>query len=112
MTCEGCDIVVVPFPFTEKNTVRHRPAVVITTEDFNNTHDHLILAMITSARNSSWASDVTIRDWQSSQLRVSCKIRLKLFALPKSLVIRKLGRLSDRDREAFCKVLGNSLTSF
>ncbi|ABL65668.1 hypothetical protein Cpha266_1647 [Chlorobium phaeobacteroides DSM 266] len=45
------DIVVVPFPFTEKRAVKHRPAVVLSTSRFNENHDHLTLAMITSAKS-------------------------------------------------------------
>jgi mRNA interferase MazF len=54
--------VVVPFPFTEKRAVKHRQAVVLSSSRFNENHDHLTLAMITSAKNSSWYSDVTIQE--------------------------------------------------
>jgi len=95
---EPYDIVVVPFPFTEKRAFKHRPAVIISTTEFNETHDHLTLAMITSAKNSLWESDVPIQEWETAALMVPCKIRFKLFTLPKELVVRKMGSLSVDDK--------------
>ncbi len=106
---EPYDIVVIPFPFTEKKAVKHRPAVVVSTTLFNERHNHLTLAMITSAKNSSWDSDVTIQEWKTAALMVPCKIRFKLFTLPKELILRRLGRLSSNDREVLNNTAGKYL---
>ncbi|NTW69328.1 MAG: type II toxin-antitoxin system PemK/MazF family toxin [Chlorobiaceae bacterium] len=98
MSYEQYDIVVVPFPFTEKKMAKHRPAVIISSHLFNVSHDHITLAMITSSQISSWISDAEIRDWKIAQLMVPCKIRFKLFTLPKDLIVRQLGNLSQHDR--------------
>lgn len=99
MTCEPFDVVVVPFPFTDREAERRRPAVVVSSPDFNATHGQSILAMITSA-DGDWPSDVAILDWREAGLCVPCKVRLKLFTLDDALILRKAGVLSERDAEA------------
>ena len=99
MICEPFDVVVVPFPFTDREAERRRPALVVSSSAFNAAHDQSILAMITSA-GEDWLSDVAIRDWREAGLGVPCKVRLKLFTLDDALVLRKAGALSDRDAEA------------
>ena len=42
------DIVVVPFPFTDRPATKRRPAVVVSGACFNAAHQHKILAMVTS----------------------------------------------------------------
>ena len=99
MTCEPFDVVVVPFPFTDREAERRRPALVVSSPAFNAQHDQSILAMITSA-GEEWPSDITLRDWREAGLGVPCKVRLKLFTLDDALVLRRAGALSERDAEA------------
>ena len=108
MTCEPFDVVVVPFPFTDREAERRRPALIISSPDFNATHDQSILAMITSA-GGEWPSDVAIRGWREAGLSVPCKVRLKLFTLDHALIVRKAGALSERDAEAVRSGLARSL---
>ena len=100
MTFEPFDVVVVPFPFSDREATRRRPALVVSSPDFNATHDQSILAMITSAGGGDWPSDVAIRDWDEAGLSVPCKVRLKLFTLDDAVILRKTGALSERDAEA------------
>ena len=109
MTCESLDVVVVPFPFTDRQTAKYRPALIVSSTHFNRAHEQSILAMITSA-GSDWPSDVTIQDWREAGLNVPCKVRFKLFTLDDTLMIRKLGTLSKRDGEAVKKALGRLLS--
>ena len=99
MTCDPWEVVVVPFPFTERPGARRRPAVVLSNREFNR-HGHTILAMITTGAHRPWPGDTEIADLEVSGLEVPCIIRLKLFTLDNRLVLRRLGRLSAADREA------------
>ena len=110
MTFEPLEVVVVPFPFTDRRTAKRRPALILSSARFNRAHEQSILAMITSA-GGDWPSDVVIRDWREAGLNVSCKVRFKLFALADRLIVRKLGALSKRDGEAVGATLGNVLVS-
>ena len=110
MTFEALDVVVVPFPFADRRTSRRRPALIVSSANFNQAHEQSILAMITSAR-SDGPSDVAIRGWREAGLNVPCKVRFKLFTLDRTLMTRKLGTLSKQDGEAVKKALGRILAS-
>ena len=110
MTFESLDVVVVPFPFTDRQAAKRRPALIISSANFNRAHEQSIMAMITSA-GSDWPSDVAIQGWREAGLNVPCKVRFKLFTLDDALVVRKLGTLSRRDSEAVKKAVGRVLAS-
>ena len=110
MTFESLDVVVVPFPFTDRQAAKRRPALIISSANFNRAHEQSILAMITSA-GSDWPSDVAIQGWREAGLNVPCKVRFKLFTIDDALVVRKLGTLSRRDGEAVKKAVGRVLAS-
>lgn len=110
MTYNTGDIVVVPFPFVDGAEVRKRPAVVISSGDFNAEHRHAILAMVTTAKRSRWESDLPIRSLKPAGLPIPSIIRMKLFTLDERFLLRRLGRLSQQDQKALqkklCGVLG------
>jgi len=96
---EAFDVVVVPFPFTDRSTAKRRPALVLSdARSFNKQVGQSVLAMITSARNSSWPLDVEIEDLDSAGLPSASLVRMKLFTLDDQLVIRKAGTLAKNDR--------------
>ncbi len=99
MICEPWDVVVVPFPFSDKPGAKRRPALVLSQEAFNR-NGHSVLAMITTKAHRPWPGDSDITDLEASGLGSPCVIRLKLFTLDNRLVLRRLGLLSERDREA------------
>lgn len=105
MTYERFDVVVVPFPFTGKGQVKRRPALVISNQRFGGAAAHSVMAMITSARNPPWPSDVTISDLAGAGLPAPSVVRMKLFTLDHRLIVRRRGVLSDVDREGVEAVL-------
>ena len=91
-------LVRVPFPFTERQATKRRPALVLSKPAFQEQRGHLLLAMVTSARNSQWPTDWQIKDLQAAGLVQSCFIRFKVFTLDQSLLMGSLGALSEADR--------------
>ena len=94
------EVVVVPFPFTDRAASKHRPALVCSAAAFNKASNHLVLAMITSATHSEWPGDVPIADLDSAGLPAASCVRWKIFTLESSFILRKAGALSPRDRSA------------
>lgn len=110
MTFEAFDVVVVPFPFTDRTTTKRRPALVLSdAEAFNKQVGQSVLAMITSARNSDWPLDVEIENLDSAGLPSASVVRMKLFTLDNQLVIRKAGALAINDQKAVVAALGRLL---
>ena len=111
MTFEPLEIVVVPFPFTDRRASKRRPALVVSSAPFNDAHDQAILAMITTAAGE-WTSDVALRDWKEAGLNAPCKVRFKLFTLDLTLILRRIGALSKQDgaaiKDALCRLLATA----
>ena len=98
MTFEAFDVVVVPFPFTDRDTSKRRPALVISNRGFNQTHPAAVLAMITSAANAGWPSDVPVTNLADTGLNAESVVRMKLFTLDPGLIQGRIGTLGERDR--------------
>lgn len=111
MTFEAFDVVVVPFPFTDRRTSKRRPALVLSrSETFGSETGHSVLAMITSQRQSGWPLDVPISDGRSAGLASPSIVRMKLFTLDHRLVLRRAGRLADADRQLVIRSLNRLLS--
>ena len=94
------DVVVVPFPFTDRAATKRRPALVCSAAEFNANSRHLVLAMITSSLHRAWPGDVVIDDLDAAGLPAASLVRWKLFTLDGSFVLRRAGALAARDRAA------------
>jgi mRNA interferase MazF len=101
----------VPFPFTDREANKNRPALVLSdAAAFNAPAGHSVLAMITSAANASWPLDCPISDLPSAGLPAPSVVRLKLFTLDHRLVRGTLGHLAPQDAQcvqaALTRLLG------
>lgn len=100
MTYKKFDIVVVPFPFTDQNTTKRRPALVLSKEDsFNKETGNCVLTMITSEKNPLWPLDSKIGNLKKAGLSAASKVRMKLFTLDSRLILKKIGGLSVKDQK-------------
>lgn len=116
MTFERFAVVRVPFPFTDRDTAKNRPALVLSDPvTFNTPAGHSVMAMITSQANAPWPLDCPLTDLASAGLPAPSKVRFKLFTLDHRLVRGALGRLSPKDaeavREGLVRLLGDSLAA-
>ena len=109
MSFEAGEIVYLPFPFTDRASNKHRPALVLSIKSFNDKHKHLVLAMVTSAKNAPCPSDVPIVDLKTAGLPNPSVIRMKVFTLDERLILGVLGKLSSHDKRSFLKQMGANL---
>jgi mRNA interferase MazF len=105
-TFERFDVVRVPFPFTDRDAEKNRPALVISDGTAFNRHaGHSVMAMITSASHAPWPLDVAIGDLKSAGLPAPSIVRFKLFTLDHRLVRGTVGRLGEKDRAKMLRAL-------
>jgi mRNA interferase MazF len=103
-------VVVVPFPFTDRDTQMRRPAVVLSSQmKFGAPSGHSVLAMITNASHSGWPFDVVLTDRVAAGLPAPSMVRMKLFTIDDRLVLRRLGRLAPPDQEAVTRAIDGLL---
>jgi mRNA-degrading endonuclease toxin of MazEF toxin-antitoxin module len=103
---ERFDVLRVPFPFTDRQAEKNRPAVILSDRArFNRPAGHSVMAMITSASHAPWPLDVPISDLDSAGLPAPSIIRFKLFTLDHRLVRGTLGRLAEKDRAKIKKAM-------
>lgn len=104
------DVVVIPFPFIDSDLSKLRPALVLSSEEFNQETKMVTCIMITSSTHEEWASDVDILNLQKAGLKKKCKARFKVFSIQGHLIRRNIGRLDKKDQERvrveFHKILG------
>jgi len=101
-------VLLLRFPFSDATGSRQRPALVI----FDAGDEDVLVARITRQERTD-PQDVEIKEWSSAGLLVPSTVRLhKLATVEKSLVSRKLGRLSDTDRKNVRDVLQEVFGSF
>ena len=105
MDFERFDVVIVPFPFTDKAQTKRRPALVLSQRAFGRKAGHSVMAMITSANNPPWPLDVAITDLDAAGLPAASVVRMKLFTLDHRFVLSRRGKLANKDRKAVATAL-------
>jgi len=101
MTFQFGDVVLVRFPFTDQSTTKQRPGVIVSSAAYNRVRGDLILMAITSqVRSSGTYGGIIVEDWQAAKLLKPSAIKPVLATLEQALVIKPLGKLSQRDAHA------------
>ncbi len=99
MAFQRGDVVLVPFPFSNLNTTKVRPAVVVSSFLYHTTEPDLILAAITSrVITATGPLDCIINDWQAAGLRYPSALKPVLLTLDPARVIYHIGVMTSADR--------------
>lgn len=88
------DVVRVPFPYTDRSTRQHRPALVVSRGDIGEGGGLLWVVMITSAENRRWAGDVEIEDLDAAGLPAPSIVRPCKIATIEARHAEPLGRVA------------------
>jgi mRNA interferase MazF len=87
------DIVVVPFPYADRLAEKRRPALVISNRKLA-IQGLVWVAMITSAENEAWSSDIAISDLKRAGLPAPSVVRpTKIACIEPGRIDRRIGRL-------------------
>ena len=93
------DVVLVAFPFTDHRSSVTRPALVVSSMQFNESSGDLIVAMITSRRHDL-PTDVMVSEWENAGLLHQSWVRAKLATVSQSLIRFQPGKLRPEDMAA------------
>jgi mRNA interferase MazF len=95
------DVVVVPFPYSDKLAEKRRPALVVSAGALSDKLDRLWVAMITTDRGQRLFGDTPITDLAAAGLSSDSLVRAsKIATIDIERIVRRAGRLSDPDLAA------------
>ncbi|MEW6203645.1 MAG: type II toxin-antitoxin system PemK/MazF family toxin [bacterium] len=95
---ERGDVILVPFPFSDQSAAKRRPAVIISSNLYNNVSSDLIIMAITSQTEKTIGiGECLIKDWQNSGLLKPSAIKPAISTIEQKLILKKLGMLSSED---------------
>lgn len=96
MVYQKCDVVLVPFPFTDVRAVKARSALVLSDATYERSTGNVILAQITS-QAAQFSSDTILNEWAQASLKKPSIVRLKLATLASALVRYRTGTATATD---------------
>jgi len=100
------DVIVVPFPYSDRHAEKRRPAVVISKGALEKAHNLLWVAMITSDRGGRRTDDIEIQNLARAGLPASSLVRpVKTATIEPLRVIRKAGALGKNELSAVLQAL-------
>lgn len=95
------DVVVVPFPYTDRTTEKRRPALVVSAPALQQKFGLVWLLMITSADNKAWSCDAAVSDLAAAGLPAPSVVRpAKIATVDADRILRRAGRLAAKDTAA------------
>jgi len=95
------DIVLVPFPFTDLTTLKKRPGLIVSPDTYNKGADIVISFITSKIDRDKRLGDYLIEQWKLAQLPKPSLLRMKFATIEKSIIIKKIGKLSELDRSVF-----------
>lgn len=100
------DVVVVKFPFASSLKYKARPAVVVSSDIYNeNKRDTLLILAISSIIDTKLDFELELQNWKESGLLRESVFKSSIATIEKDFVITKLGILSDSDKNRLDKLI-------
>ena len=90
------DILLIPLPFTDLSSMKQRPVLVLSKDEYNGVADDLIVAAVTSNVDTKpYIVPITNSDMDEGSLKINSCIRAdKIYTLSQDIVIKRFGRVS------------------
>jgi len=98
------DIILAKVVFSEGEGFKKRPAIIVSSNEYNNNRQEIIIAAITSNITRSLPGDTLIVQWEKAGLLAPSVVTGIFQTIKKGLIDRKLGILANED---FLKVREN-----
>lgn len=93
---EQGDLVLVPVPFTDLTSLKRRPVIVISNDDYNDrSADLIVVAMTSNPAATPFGFQITSSDLAGGTLNRSGTVRVdKIYTLAQSIVIKKFAKVT------------------
>ncbi len=100
------DVILVPFPFSDQIGSKKRPAIIVSSSNYNKSKPDLIIMALTSQISKTLnLGECVIKDWKQAGLLKQSLIKPLISSIEQTLVLKKLGSLSSTDMTSLNKVL-------
>ena len=99
----------VNFIFSDESGVKKRPGLVISSNQFNNKRDELIIVAITGQIEKLRFGDYLVNDYKEAGLLRPSAVTGVIRTIKSSMVDRLLGKCSSLDMKAFYRNISNNL---
>jgi len=100
------DVVLVPFPFSNQTAAKKRPAVIISSDAYNNISSDIVIMAITSQTEKTIGiGECLIRDWQNAGLLKPSAVKPAISTIERTLILKKIGKFSPQDLTSTDEVL-------
>ena len=104
------EVVLVPFPFTDQTGLKKRPAVIVSSAEYQAQRRDLVIMAITSQiRPRPAFGEFTVAEWKKAGLITPSAVKPVLATIDKRLVLKKLGQFHQADARALRTSLGQIL---
>ena len=98
MAFQTGEVRLVSYPYTDLTTVKARPAVVVSSDQYHTEQPDVILAALTTNVAAATGSlDYVLQDWATAGLRSPTAFKPVLVTLDPRLIVYRIGPLSMRD---------------
>ena len=97
MEVQQKEMVLLPYPFSNLEKTKVRPAVIVSNNSFNKKSDDCVMAPLTTIiKKEPYSVVIHQENLSSGRLLKSSRIRAdKIFCVAKNLVTMKIGKLRD-----------------
>jgi mRNA interferase MazF len=94
------DVVLVNFFFTDESGVKHRPAVIVSTDRYHRGRQEAVVAAITSNVTRLLAGDYKLRAWREAGLLYPSVVTGIIRTVKHAMISRRLGTVAAADLQA------------
>src|SRR3989344_7703116 len=95
------ELVLLPYPFSNQEGSKVRPAIIVSNNNFNKRCEDCVMVQLTTIiKDEPFSLIVTQDNLESGKLLKQSRIRIdKIFTIKKNLVIMKIGKVNDKTIE-------------
>lgn len=92
------ELVLLPYPFTDQEGSKVRPAIIISNDEFNKKcQDCVMIPLTTVIKDEPYSIIIDQEDLSSGKLLKPSRIRIdKIFTINKNLIMMQIGKMSEK----------------